>query len=847
MVDNPFIEETLDADLRMELYDRRVIIALDLGSDSSTCWVSDSREGFEERSEKLDLQHFAKALTAEPSLLFEGLEVSKGIRSRFTFNPEVEGLKPFSETTTSTQGVAVARLLAPEESRREIVDFSRFRQSGVVSTLGFSPIGFFASKQSGFRLKDSLLNSKLAFMAALSPKIDIKNIGEISAAELLQMQVGLILENFVRNHPWWTVGNRPKLQWKDVSIVLTVPNTYSPLHALTLQKLVNDVFPEAFVTTLSESDAVVNHLFKESGATFRTESGEELIVNVLMIDIGRGTTDASLISNYYDYDPLRLTDLVRHQQILARAGAPLGGAYLSFQIVSFVENFVESLIGTPDRGRVFPMTKADEARATNQFYTMYLADLDAYVDTLKKSWTEVDGVVSFPEIHIPEDLAFRLTGLTLLFMGKLKGEAALHATAKLNEVNSAEFQAIADSEDGKKLFRVFQQLPAIIRDLQIDLNNRKSPPKAKSLSVQSPMNADKFPKEVWESGLVGWQDLVVRIQQYIHTNLDDMVRRIAADLPGGESITIQSSLYECADLIDEKFTEVIGKQNNHGFESVFILGLAGQASLFKPLRERAQKMALEMGLQDKDSIIAQSGVSEGSIISDGIEWLKKLVRGDKAAASPNPSLEPRASRPEASDSLIPETPIGNELKHSAWRYLPLLPENCKSACVEGAMIWAQTLPVTANSDQLFGYIHASSGTGRAFKPISLVDIKKAQGDGVALADVTEHGPKVSTSWTFRYIPNRLNCYDKNGEVVTDSNTYTKYPSVSVRIASEVTLKVGTTHADIGVPIVEYDRQFQKPGAVVQKEKRVIGIGLAGYSEDNKGLYALLWPARLADL
>lgn len=117
-------------------------------------------------------------------------------------------------------------------------------------------------------------------------------------------------------------------------LVLTYPNTYTPMHLSMIRKVVKQVFPAIRVDQnclkfVSESDAVAAYYFQHW--TEYHQQGEDVNrdENVLVYDMGAGTLDVSLLQKHYQDGNYEL-------RIIGKLGTCKAGNYLDYVIANIL-------------------------------------------------------------------------------------------------------------------------------------------------------------------------------------------------------------------------------------------------------------------------------------------------------------------------------------------------------------------------------------------------------------------------------------------------------------------------------------------------------------------------------
>ena len=145
------------------------------------------------------------------------------------------------------------------------------------------------------------------------------------------------------------VGNTNKL-------VMTVPNTYAPVHVNILRNIAKAALPKLradYLRFMSESDAVAFYYLSKRGQ-FRENTDFELPDgyddNVLVYDMGAGTLDLT-------YYTKREKGLKKEIDILGKMGVSRAGNYLDYLLADIVVSLIEEMRDLPSSVNVVKMRK----------------------------------------------------------------------------------------------------------------------------------------------------------------------------------------------------------------------------------------------------------------------------------------------------------------------------------------------------------------------------------------------------------------------------------------------------------------------------------------------------------
>lgn len=295
-------------------------VALDLGSDSMAAYFASDRE-----SRMVPLQEYAPLTVTNrrPDFLRtpDGngeMKVSPRLRSRIVLSSnQSDPNLPESHATLDFWDVSHAEPMLQDGYRQSIFDFWQPELTPPLmnTTLPNPKVMFQYGVEDAFPAARTLSGEAMH----LTPEV---------VASHLTVQV---LRNLVLRS-----GPLKRIDPKEIEVVLTVPNVYSVEHADNLREAVERMAGVGRVTTISESDALAYYYLAERRPTVRVSQEEEdpkipsPVTQILTIDVGRGTTDLSLMQ----------TQRVEGEErvwVRARTGRSSGGGELTYLFVQFYE------------------------------------------------------------------------------------------------------------------------------------------------------------------------------------------------------------------------------------------------------------------------------------------------------------------------------------------------------------------------------------------------------------------------------------------------------------------------------------------------------------------------------
>lgn len=411
-------------------------IALDLGSESMAAY----HERQTREPELLDLQQSAELFMpggVRPHLLTDAGKPSKRLPSRMRLRNNQPGpglvdaharLEFFNEhrTAVTGYGMSLFEIFRPEG---ELVDLNRAMPNPKVLF------------QYGAKEVLPQVRTTANLPLRLEPEALIVHL------------TSQIIRNFILAHPSLE-GADPRT----VDLTLTVPNVYSVTHSERLRQAVVNLcgLPNDRVHTISESDALAYYYLGNRTVKLDVEgNAERTEEDVLTIDVGRGTTDLSLIRLSRGSGQVRAS-------MRGRTGRNTGGGHLTYLFVRFFDHRVERVFnnlkgetGLDSAPASFTHTKSEVIGGDPEFFRMILA-VENLVEKIKRNVSPDYRVTLPPEAVEDQDvivkcliaLAERRLGTSMEFLTKERLEKDLREALSLNHTLPS-----------KELVRVSASLP----------------------------------------------------------------------------------------------------------------------------------------------------------------------------------------------------------------------------------------------------------------------------------------------------------------------------------------------------------------------------------------------------
>jgi hypothetical protein len=356
-------------------------VALDLGSESMAAYYESSRA---DEGEMISLQAHAAELLGHdsPDLLTDKGQESPRLRTRI-------GLEDGRQPHPLPLSHAMLDFLDPENRRLD---------------------GYYESLFSYFYLPDQefgraiMPNPKIPFQeggAKVVPRVEATGSSKPvrhSPEQLLQHLTVQVLRNLVLRSP-----QLRHIDPKEIHLVLTVPNVYSLVHVKNLVDFIKANAGVGDVSFLYESDAVSYLLldaprddgpedFEAFKRRIRGRKNQQAL-RIATIDIGRGTTDLSLIeiqtpqrtSTTADRSAPATGSDQRQHFVFARTGKSDGGNRLSYIFASYYEEVVRQTFAS--HKRIPPFSFLEVRGSVGAIQAFALAALEDLIEEVKFNMT----------------------------------------------------------------------------------------------------------------------------------------------------------------------------------------------------------------------------------------------------------------------------------------------------------------------------------------------------------------------------------------------------------------------------------------------------------------------------
>lgn len=648
------------------------LISMDLGSESS--FAIFYAEGMMGDGLEVDLQHYAYVQTDKPLFHTESGKKSHGLRTRF-FRGTVNAA--WSSGGQQLDWSVVSHPLVADSD-----EYQRAVESGgtiEATPAALGPIRYFLTEGGGFPLVSWLPNAKIAFSILPQQKVRFELANRTSLyltpRDIIKVQLGQILNQFVLQNPE-VIGEtsaweeqyfgEPKESLPPLQIILTVPNSYAPQHTSQIHDFVKEVCPNAEVRTISESDAVVLDYYNKFSEEFLAGDGvrpEEFNDYILTIDIGKGTTDATVAS--LEFGPYALPNGQRAHGLqvtpCTRTGRVTGGAMLTYIFLEFIQDLAIDVLRDSEWVKSHPRihTEKNEALEIQPPFVSHLIQVEEYCHQLKVHWDPKGADV------LDGDLDPDLGRAVAVGMVQMWQQAALgrrdYQSFSVAEVRGADFpegflEADKESNDAIKRLAALLNRPADLLKVLASRNTAQ----VGAYGLRAEWALTRFDK------------LKEDIKRYVFENVDDVLMDLAYGMLTRS--TEHGEEFGSAEAALEYFTKAEHPSlAMRKFRPAIHLVIAGKGSLFKPIKRRLKELAqkVRVTVVDSEAEVGGGSASRGLKVEGLKEALMQILQ--KIGTRPNPELP----APEASSGLA-----------KSLVYF-VSSDECKIMCARGGRQWAR--------------------------------------------------------------------------------------------------------------------------------------------------------------
>lgn len=551
-------------------------ISLDLGSDSTAAYCEDPRGN----GEMIDLQEHAYTLL--------GRNVNYLMESATEKSPSSRS--PRLRTRFTLEDKRQPSILGSDHAQLDFLERDPNTQD-FVKAPGYdkSLFVYFHGEGESLGGRKILPNPKIPFQEgadAVIPSLvttDSNPSCHYKPVELLQHLVTHIVRNFILKSKTLRIikgdPRSPHVNPKDIHLILTVPNVYSITHVESIREFVQEHTGVGQVETLYESDALANYALRNPSAQDSAEfkkfidardalsNKEEL--RIVTIDVGRGTTDLSLITIESTPNKGRKTgndDKGADYTVQSRIGKSDGGNRLSYILANYYnerlrETFQKFKDAKKNIGSLSfdflsgstPMSVAQAVIILNHFANL--------VEEVKKKITK--------DYTLKPDLTPDRQKALL--------EPVINALLKSVD---AGWVASLDYVELKKALIIAMTLPEKL----LPESTRK---RWRTWGKSSPQSREEAARI----------KLVDEIKQYVETNIKNLIDQLKEMAENQES---KNTLFSSQKTLWRKFFSMFNDSPHNAFHpSCTIVLVGGQASLFEPIQDAIRNIFDDMNLPEQ--------------------------------------------------------------------------------------------------------------------------------------------------------------------------------------------------------------------------------------------------------
>ena len=256
-------------------------------------------------------------------------------------------------------------------------------------------------------------------------------------------------------------------------LVLTVPNTYTPLEKERIRKIARSVIPEIYpeyLELISESDAVACYYLSQRNSFRNKEKINPLCENVLIYDMGAGTLDLTLVS-------LKTGEGVTTIDYKAKVGVNKAGNYLDYLIAEILKEFYKKSSSATENGLEL-ISKAINYNTTlgGAAATSLRKELKDFVkDNVKKSLSGKSLSENVPKLKLSsEEIDFNVTFGKIIehdsfkkFIKQITTDVLTNIVPKPDEINTVIFSGRSTELNAirKGVAKYFEGKPIVYADI----------------------------------------------------------------------------------------------------------------------------------------------------------------------------------------------------------------------------------------------------------------------------------------------------------------------------------------------------------------------------------------------
>lgn len=642
---------------------------MDLGSESSyAIFVTEAMMG---DGLEVDLQHYAYTQAMKPLFHVEGGARSRGLRTRFFRATMHENW--VTNGRINLDFVTQPFVPDPDVYHRQVVNGEQVN----VNVAAQGPIRYFVPEGGGYPLSSWLPNAKVAFSILPHQKFQFKydrDYISLVPRDIIKLQLGQILNQLVLTNPevvseterlYEEYGLERVTASMPLDIVLTVPNSYAPEHAGLIRDFVQEVCPEADVRTISESDAIAIDYYNKYYHAFVAGSDAnpgDFNDYILTIDIGKGTTDATVAS--VELAPFELSDnrTAHRLQVIpcTRTGRVTGGAMLTYTFMECIQDLAINVLRGNKWVEKNPCIHTEETEGLDslQPFVAHLIQVEEYCHQLKVNWD--------PNGHdilagIPDQNLGRAVAVGMVQMWQ-------HAALGSRDYDDFSVSNIAQNDfptkylnDGKESNEAIKQLASLLEN-PADL--------FKALSMKQTRLLENYGLDC-DRAIDRFRKLRKDIDKYVHDNVDDVLMDLAFGMRS--RVSEEAAEFRNAEEALSYFTKADDPTlASRRFKPAIHLVIAGKGSLFIPVKKRFLELADKVGVP-----VVDPALSNSQIRSRRKTWIEGFLSTMRSVAQILGHPPEEYSVQEAGGGLA-----------TSLIYL-VQADECKVMCARGGRQWAR--------------------------------------------------------------------------------------------------------------------------------------------------------------
>jgi hypothetical protein len=421
----------------------------------------------------------------------------------------------------------------------------------------------------------------------------------LDAELLITHLTTLIVNNLILNST--ALHDVPR---ENIHLTLTVPNVYSVEHVERLRSRVSELTGVQSLAAISESDALAHYYWSR-----QTEAPSGRKVRILTFDIGRGTTDVSLIQ----FETIGSSGKVLHE-VVGRTGRTSGGGALTYILAEFYEARIRTAfkrhlsdLGFDSMPIGFTYASEDRPESSEQFRQALVA-FDRYIDQIKRSFSADYRLI------VPEEAKKLIPSIVLGLVVELEAVLAPQYRRKMNVVAASQAvrhpmhqqETVALAEAGGDPGTILNKaLDSFLKEVKVILEESTQIPEGGAFKTHSlasvasrltvsPVGPLAKLKRLFAKLLKGWkiteEPKPAKVDKLIHEDaeLRDRLGRQIADYVDENTDTLLIELAMMTLPKDQRLLDMSAEESLDALmkDGITHAVIGGQASQFAPIRRR---------------------------------------------------------------------------------------------------------------------------------------------------------------------------------------------------------------------------------------------------------------------